>query len=153
MINSSVWVIRKEKSYLCVLLLLNSRQIKYCMVLSFLMREFTQICFPLLSVYFFYASRKTPLINRFCKGLCILAANCQLQFFATCFVLQHCLFHCSLLIKVQDVRTARKTCAGCCCSFIYAVICQFSHPLESLGTYSSGSMPSPLGLQGGSADF
>jgi len=77
--------------------------------------------FPSVVCVIFYASRETPLINRFCKGRCILAANCQLQFFATRFVLQHCLFRCSLLIRVAEVRTARKTCAGWFCSFIYAV--------------------------------
>lgn len=33
------------------------------------------------SLCVFYASRETPLINRFYRGLCILAANCQVQFF------------------------------------------------------------------------
>lgn len=153
MMNSSVQVITKEKSYLFVLLLLNSRQIKCCMMLRFLMRVFTRICFPLLCVYFFYAGRETPLINRFYKGLCILAANCQLQFFATWFVLQHCLLHCSLLIKVAEVRPARKTCAGCFCSFIHSVICYSSHPPEPSSTYASGSTSSFLGLQEESADF
>lgn len=78
--------------------------------------------FPSVVCVFFNAGRETPLINRFYKGLCILAANCQLQFFATWFVLQHCLLHCSLLIKVAEVRTARKTCAGCFFSFVYSVI-------------------------------
>lgn len=80
--------------------------------------EFVSLC-----CVFFHASRETPLINRFYKGLRILAANCQLQFFATWFVLQHCLLHCSLLIKAAKLRTARKTCAGCFCSLIYAVMC------------------------------
>lgn len=76
------------------------------MVLSLLMRILTWVCFHLW--FFFYAWKKTPFINIFYSRLHILTSNCQSQFFAAQFVFQHCSFHCSLLIKVVEVRTARK---------------------------------------------
>lgn len=49
---------------------------------EFSKREYLLEFASLSCVFFKNAGRETSLINRFYKGLCILAANCQLQFFA-----------------------------------------------------------------------